>query len=97
MDGLGNDLKRAVVRSGIEKQVATSQVIEYAQQALEQVLGDDAEHIRPQYVKNRTLTVTCDSAAVAQQLKMNEPAILAAITTLDTEQIEPVERIRYLL
>ncbi len=97
MDGLGNDLKRAVARSGIAKQVSTSQVVEYAEKALEQVLGDAAGHIRPQYVKNRTLTVACDSAAVAQKLKLNEPAILDAIKALDTEQLEPVERIRYLL
>lgn len=96
MDGIGKDLMARVARAGVGKQVESAMTLEYAQQALEAVFADDARHVRPQYIKNGTLTVSCDSAAFAQTLKTQEAAVLSHLNEKMPARSR-VERIRYLL
>ncbi len=96
MQSLSDDLHKRVAKAGITKQVEASAIIEQATEALKKVMKEHASHIRPQYVKNGTLTVTCDSAAIAHQLKLQEPQILAEIHN-NSGSTTTVERIRYLL
>jgi len=96
MKPLSDAMKGTLNRSGIAKQVGAAITIEKAQQALDEVFKEESSHARPQYIKNRTLTVSCDSSAFAQELKLHEQEILE-ILNKSIENDEKVERIRYLL
>lgn len=96
MDSIGKNLRASLARAGVVRQVEAAQVIDLAGAALQRVFQDEARHVRPQYVKNRTLTVTCDSASFAQKLKSEEPKIVALLNDQLPDNAK-VERIRYLL
>ncbi len=96
MDSIGKNLRTSLARAGVVRQVEAAQVIEIATSALQTVFADESRHVRPQYVKNRTLTVTCDSASFAQKLKSEEQKIVALLNHQLPENAK-VERIRYLL
>ncbi|OGH73250.1 MAG: hypothetical protein A3C90_03980 [Candidatus Magasanikbacteria bacterium RIFCSPHIGHO2_02_FULL_51_14] len=77
------------------KQNEALRIVEIASQIFEEVFGKkDAIHAKPLFLKNRTLTVTCSSAAMAQEIRANQGKIVARINEKlgKTE----VDRIRYL-
>ncbi len=95
MKSIGEDVKKTVAKAGVLKQIEVANVVDVAEKAILKVMKEHGARVRPQYLKNRTLTVSCDSSAVAHQLKIAEPAILEIIN--NEVEGEKVERIRYLL
>lgn len=81
--------------SALKQGVAAALVIEHASAALEELLGKDlATHAKPLFLKNRTLTISCASGAVAQEVRLNQQGIVARIN--DKFGKKEVDRIRYL-
>lgn len=79
----------------LKKQLEASQVIDVASHVFQELFGEDgAKHIIPQFLKNRTLTVTCASSVVAQEIRLNQMTIVEKIN----EKLgkNDVDRIRYL-
>lgn len=79
----------------LKKQIEIVQILELASKVFCELFNDDlARHAKPQYLKNRTLTVTCTSSALAQEIRINQAKIVELINTKAGESI--VDRIRYL-
>lgn len=91
---LGDALhKKSKALSG--KQDASSPVIEIAEKVFEDIFGKDrAVHVKPLFLKNRTLTVTCSSTGMAQDIRVNQTEIVRRINEKLGEK--EVDRIRYL-
>lgn len=81
--------------SKVGKQVDAALVIEHTNTVLADLFGSElAAEAKPLFLKNRTLTITCTSSAMAQELRLNQAAIVEKIN----EKLgkEEVDRIRYL-
>lgn len=93
---LGDSLhKKFTSQSPLQRQVEAAQVVTYTEQVLIGLLGAElALQAKPLFLKNRTLTITCTSAAVASEIRLNQ----AAIVTKINEKLgkSEVDRIRYL-
>lgn len=88
------DKKKAQANQAGDSQEST-EVLEVAEAVFAELFGADlALHAKPQFLKNRTLTVTCSSAAMAQEIRQNQPKIVAAINKKMGKK--EVDRIRYL-
>lgn len=80
--------------AGIKQAVEASLVIEAATEIITRIFGSEiGREIKPLYIKNRTLTVSCPNSTMAQELKLHETEILGELTTTLKEQA--VDRIRY--
>lgn len=81
--------------STLKRQVETSEVVEVAKDVINSILGENiGSHVRPLFLKNRTLTVSCGSSSVAQEIRLRQLEIVAKIN----EKIgkSEVDRVRYL-
>ena len=79
----------------LKKQLEATEVVEIASEVMSAVFGADlAAHAKPLFLKNRTLTVSCASSAIAQEIRLNQAAIVDKIN----EKLgkKEVDRIRYL-
>lgn len=82
-------------QSPLQKQVEAAEIIEIAQKAFLEIFGEElANHAHPQFLKNRTLTVTCGSAALAQEIRLRQKEIVDSINKILGKS--EVDRIRYL-
>ena len=81
-------------QSNMKKQAATAQIVQIAENVFAEVFGKHAIHAKPLFLKNRTLTVTCSSSTVAQEIRVNQAKIVEKIN----EKLgkNEVDRIRYL-
>lgn len=79
----------------LKKQVETAEVIEVAEAVLNELFGADlARYAKPLFLKNRTITISCTSSSMAQEIRLNQAQIVAEINKkLGREE---VDRIRYL-
>lgn len=95
MQPLGKIVKKAVGQKGdMARNLEASHVVESAEKVLGDVFSPEVKAMmKPLYVKNRTLTISCSSSSVAQELKLNEPQILEGLEKLLGEKL--VDRIRY--
>lgn len=79
----------------IKKQIQAAQVVEIAQAVFNDLFGPEkGSHAKPLYLKNRTLTVTCASSSVAQEIRLRQGDIVARIN--EKMGGNEVDRIRYL-
>src|SRR3989338_4556330 len=63
-----------------KKQDEASRVVEIAALVFANTFGTDrAIHVKPLFLKNRTLTVTCSSAPIAQEIRANQAKIVDSI------------------
>lgn len=79
----------------LKRQVETSEVVETSKEVIMEILGTDiGAHVRPLFLKNRTLTVSCSSSSVAQEIRLRQQEIVAKIN----EKVgkNEVDRVRYL-
>lgn len=79
----------------LKRQVETSGVVELSKDVMMEILGTDiGAHVRPLFLKNRTLTVSCSSSSVAQEIRLRQQEIVAKIN----EKVgkNEVDRVRYL-
>lgn len=81
--------------ASVGKQVDAAMVIEHTNAVLAEMFGGElAQEAKPLFLKNRTLTITCTSSAMASELRLNQAAIVEKIN----EKLgkNEVDRIRYL-
>ena len=84
----------ALRRIGIMEQVQIALVLECAQEALKNAMGDHiARHMRAVSISHKTLSITAAHAAVAAHLGMHRETILAQV---NEKFPGTVERIRLL-
>lgn len=87
-------VSQAVRRAGVAPSIDAARVVTAAEEVLRTIFEPAvAIHMKPLYLKNRTLTVSCDSSTVAQELKLREPDILAALMKKLGSAL--VDRLRY--
>jgi hypothetical protein len=77
------------------QQIESGDAITAAEKAFIDVFGEElSAHAKPLYLKNRTMTVTCTSSVLAQEIRLNQAKIVAKINKyLGGKE---VDRIRYL-
>lgn len=79
----------------LKKQVEAAEIVEIAEKVFMDLFGAElARHAKPLFLKNRTLTVSCSNSAIAQEIRLNQAAIVGKIN----EKLgkNEVDRIRYL-
>ncbi|KKW42506.1 MAG: hypothetical protein UY92_C0006G0067 [Candidatus Magasanikbacteria bacterium GW2011_GWA2_56_11] len=93
---LGDALRHKMNQSSsLGKQVESAEVVAAAESVLTEVFGSDVgQTAKPLFIKNRTLTVSCGSSAVAQEIRLNQAKIVEKIN--DKLGKSEVDRIRYL-
>lgn len=93
---LGDTLyKKDSDRSQLKKPVEATQFLEYASATLVELLGkEQAYHAKPLFLKNRTLTISCATTVVAEEVRNRQTEIVDKIN----EKIgkKEVDSIRYL-
>ncbi len=93
---LGDALKgKLAAQTPLKKQVAAAQAVEVAEAVFADLFEVAlAKHARPLFLKNRTLTVSCSSSVIAQEIRLRQQEIVTAIN----EKLgkSEVDRIRYL-
>ena len=93
---LGDTLKKNLQdKKGMKDQLEGSEVLEAAQSVFVARFGESQSiHLKPLFLKNRTLTVTCSSSEIAQEIRLNQADIVEEINQELGEK--QVDRIRYL-
>ncbi len=87
-DKMGKDL-------GLKAQLETSRVLDIASEVISELFKKDmASHAKPLFLKNRTLTISCTSSSMAQEIRLNQAMIVAEINR--RLGFVEVDRIRYL-
>ena len=79
----------------LQKQVEATQVVDFTEEVLKEMFGEDlAKHAKPLFLKNRTLTISCASSVMAQEIRLNQADIVEKVN----EKLgkKEVDRIRYL-
>lgn len=91
-DALQDKMKQ---EQGLQGQLDAAKVVEAAEQALLEIFGEElAPHAKPLFLKNRTLTISCSTSAMAQEIRLNQAKIVDAVNkALGNKE---VDRIRYL-
>ena len=80
MDTIGNILSGRKGKTGIMKSIASSMVVEFVSQWIQSQWGAAAnDQARVVSLKGKTVTIACLSAAMANEIKFHERALLAAI------------------
>ena len=91
---IGDTLKHKKNAPGIKKQIESAEAIDAATAVFEELFGSEASKVKPLFVKNRTLTVTCSSASVAGEIRINQQMIVEKIN--QKTGTSEIDRIRYL-
>lgn len=80
MKSVFNILQQKKSESPVLRGALTSITLEEADKILAEMFGPEIKnYAAAAYIKNRTLTIRCQSAAAAQEIKLNETDILAKI------------------
>lgn len=79
----------------LKKSAEADLLLAAAEEVLEKLFGVEAKHISPLFLKNRTLTVSCSTLAIAQVVREHQGDIVGKIN--DKLGKKEVDRIRYLL
>jgi predicted nucleic acid-binding Zn ribbon protein len=81
--------------SPLKKQVEASEAVEAATAVIEHMFPADlVGHAKPLFLKNRTLTVTCASSTMAQEIRLRQAELVDNINKKLGKN--EVDRIRYL-
>lgn len=92
---IGDTIKQSGGSGVTPQQVESGDAITAAEKAFVEIFGEElSKHAKPLYLKNRTMTVTCTSSALAQEIRLNQAKIVAKIN--DHLGKKEVDRIRYL-
>ncbi|PIZ95691.1 MAG: hypothetical protein COX80_03855 [Candidatus Magasanikbacteria bacterium CG_4_10_14_0_2_um_filter_33_14] len=93
---LGDTLNSRFNQKGpLKKQLDDSQVVEESKVVLLEMFGEElVKTAIPLFLKNRTLTISCSSSAMAQEIRLNQTQIVEKLN----EKLgrNEVDRIRYL-
>lgn len=92
---LGDALHKTIgTNATMRRQIEASDVVVYAEGVFLDMFGQESKHVKPLFLKNRTLTITCASSVIAQEIRMNQAAIVEKINQKMGKN--EVDRIRYL-
>lgn len=80
--------------SPLRNQIESAQIIQKAEEALFELFGEEMKQVKLLFVKNNTLTITCYSSVVAQEIRLNQAKIIGKINSFFARPV--LERIRYL-
>lgn len=95
MKSLGEILKKQMKQITGWKHAEASLVVEKTNEILIEFFGVESKRFaQAVYFKDRTITITCLSSVMAQEIKLNEKKIIVAINNKLGGQT--VEKIRYL-
>lgn len=92
---LGDALKDKLGRNApLAKQLESAEIVAIAEDVLTSIFGDLARQVKPLFLKNRTLTVSCANSSIAQEIRLNQAVIVEKMN----ERLgkNEVDRIRYL-
>ncbi len=79
-----------------QKEPENSEVLNHSTQVFVDLFGEDlGSQAKPLFLKNRTLTVSCSSSEIAQEIRTNQAVIVEKINDKLTNP--EVDRIRYLV
>ena len=81
--------------STLQKQVESAEIVEVTEAVLADMFGPDLSgNAKPLFLKNRTITISCTSSTMAQEIRLNQTEIVKKIN----EKLgrSEVDRIRYL-
>jgi len=79
----------------LQNQVDASEAIDIATAVFLELFGEEmAGEAKPLFLKNRTLTVSCTSTTMANEIRLNQAKIVGAINKKMGKS--EVDRIRYL-
>ncbi|MCF6276537.1 MAG: DUF721 domain-containing protein [Candidatus Magasanikbacteria bacterium] len=94
---LGQELKNKFNQNTtLQKQIETSSIIEIAEEIMKEFFGKDSVTLtRPLFLKNRTLTVSCASSVMAQELRLRQKELVEEINKKVGKN--EIDAIRYLL
>lgn len=89
-------LRKSVKKSGAGDQVEAIDVLKRFNQIIETQYSDKLkDKVKPLYLKNKTLTVSCESQTIASELKLRERKIIQQINSGQKNNL--VQTIRFLL
>lgn len=94
-ESLGQSMERRMEMDPLKKQVDASRVVEISLEILNEIFGMDlAINAKPLFLKNRTLTISCSTSSMAQEIRLHQIEIVEKINEKlgKTE----VDSIRYL-
>src|SRR3989338_9937430 len=93
---LGKELQKIFSKNKpLQKQLEASFVIETAVQIFEELFGmESKKFVKPLFLKNRTLTISCTNSVFAQEIRLRQNEILEKINLKLGDK--EVDRIRYL-
>ncbi|TAN58140.1 DUF721 domain-containing protein [Patescibacteria group bacterium] len=89
-------LNKNIKKSGASEQVSAIDVLNEFNRIIEDRYAKDLkDRVKPLYIKNKTLTVSCDNQTTASELKLRERKIIQELNKGKKEP--PVQTIRFLL
>ncbi len=95
MKSLGELLKKQMKQTTSWKHVEASIVVEKTNEVLREFFSPESKRFaQAVYFKDRTISITCLSSVMAQEIKLNERKIILSINNKLGGQT--VEKIRYL-
>ncbi len=78
-----------------DNQDEAKKIVEISEAIFVEEFGEEeSKSVRPLYLKNRTLTITCTSSDIAQEIRSNQASIVEKIN--EKLGSKEVDRIRYL-
>ncbi len=92
---LADALQKKLDSTPFKKQLESVEVVAVAELVLRELCAANlAEASKPWFLKNRTLTISCASSVIAQEIRLNQAEIVQKIN----EKLgkDKVDRIRYL-
>jgi predicted nucleic acid-binding Zn ribbon protein len=89
-------LPKSIKKAGIKKQVESAKILEEFNEVASRVFGPRVmKKIKPLYLRNGNLTITCLSSVLAEKLKAKEEKVLQELNRPYKKRI--VERLRFLV
>lgn len=97
MLSLGDALKKRMATDvPLKTQVEMGTLLTLATKVLHEFIGpENAASVKPLFIKNRTLTITCVNSALSQEIHLNQAKIVEKVNQAAGENV--LDRIRYLL
>lgn len=91
-DAMDDSVKK---KGSLKKQIEATKIVELAEAVFSDIFGKElGGHAKPLFLKNRTLTVTCTSSALAQEIRLRQQEIVQKLN--EGMGASEVDRIRYL-
>ncbi|MBI2436141.1 MAG: DUF721 domain-containing protein [Candidatus Magasanikbacteria bacterium] len=79
----------------LKNQIESAELVQVVKNVMVELFGEElAKEANPLFLKNRTITISCSSSVIAQEIRLNQAEIVQRINNLLGKS--DVDRIRYL-